>query len=240
MNKIVLLISLLVLFGLNAEAQLLKEIKSKAKEVVKKGESNNLSEKEVAEGLKAALNQGVEKGVDQLSAAGGYLNNPEVKIPLPSEAQVVESKLRQLGQGKLVDEAVESVNRAAEDAASEAKDLFVAAIQKMTINDAMNILKGNNDAATQYLSNSTRADLLIKFKPIIKVSLEKVNATKHWKTMFSTYNKVPFVKKVNPDLEDYVTNKAIDGLFLQIAKEELKIREDPAARLTDILKKVFG
>ena len=116
------------------------------------------------------------------------------------------------------------MNRAAEDAASSAKDLFVAAIKGMTITDAMNILKGDDDAATSYLRKSTNSALIEKFRPIIKVSLDKVGATKHWETVFSTYNKVPFVAKVNPDLEEYVTDKAITGLFIQVAKEELQIR----------------
>ena len=132
------------------------------------------------------------------------------------------------------------MNRAAEDAASSAKDLFVAAIKGMTITDAMNILKGDDDAATSYLRKSTNSTLIEKFRPIIKVYLDKVGATKHWETVFSTYNKVPFVAKVNPDLEEYVTDKAITGLFIQVAKEELQIRKNPAARATDLLKKVFG
>ncbi len=159
---------------------------------------------------------------------------------MPKEAKSVEDKLRGLGQGKKVDEAIESMNRAAEDAAEGAKDIFVKAIKAMTIQDAMNILKGEDDAATKYLSKSTRTELTNKFKPVIKVSLDKVGATKHWNTVFSTYNKIPMVTKVNPNLEEYVTNKALDGLFIQIAKEELNIRKDPAARVTDLLKKVFG
>jgi len=124
--------------------------------------------------------------------------------------------------------------------ASSAKDLFVSAIKNMTVTDAMGLLKGNDDAATRFLEKSTRDALVEKFRPIIKVSLEKVGATKHWNTIFTTYNKIPLVQKVNPDLEEFATNKAIDGLFIQVAKQELEIRKNPGARVTDLLKKVFG
>lgn len=232
--------------GSNANAQLWKSWKKKAeektKEVKEKGlpSTDQLSEEEVGAGLKEALNSGVQKGVAQLNKRDGYFKDPQIKIPMPAEAKEVEEKLRKLGQGEKVDEAIESMNRAAEDAAEGAKDIFVAAIKNMTIADAMNILKGEDDAATKYLSKATRAELMKKFRPIIKVSLDKVGATKHWNTVFSTYNKIPFVEKVNPDLEEYVTNKALDGLFIQVAKEELNIRQNPGARVTDLLKKVFG
>jgi len=145
-----------------------------------------------------------------------------------------------IGQDKLVDDAIESMNRAAEDAANGAKDIFLTAIKELTLKDVMNILRGENNAATKYLEQHTRNQLIDKFKPVIKVSLDKVGATKHWNTVFTTYNKLPFVKPVNPDLEDYVTQKAIDGLFVQIAKEEYEIRKNPVARVTDLLRKVFG
>lgn len=202
--------------------------------------SNSLTEDEVARGLKEALNNGIEKGVTQLSKADGYFKDPQIKIPMPAEAKQVEEKLRKLGQGKKVDEAVESINRAAEDAASASKDLFVAAIKNLTLTDVMNILHGKDDAATTYLSSNTRAALVEKFKPIISKSLDKVGATRYWSLVFTTYNAIPLVQKVNPDLVEYATNKAIDGLFIQIAKEELAIRKNPAARVSDLLKKVFG
>lgn len=222
-------------------AQGWKSITKKAEEL--KGGNNlttGLSEEEIGSGLKEALTQGVNKGVAQLSKTDGYFKDPEIKIPMPNEAKKVEDKLRKIGQGEKVDEAILSMNRAAEDASSGAKDLFVEAIKAMTITDATNILKGNDDAATQYLKKSTNNQLTEKFKPIIKTSLDKVGATKHWETVFSTYNKIPFVDKVNPNLEEYVTEKAITGLFIQVAKEELQIRQDPLARTSDLLKKVFG
>lgn len=221
-------------------AQTFGKIKDKVNETVGTSSSSSLSEGEITSGLKEALNKGIEKGVTQLSKPDGYFKDPQIKIPLPEEAKTVETKLRQLGQGQKVDDAIESINRAAEDAVMAAKDIFIDAIKSMDVKDAMGLLKGNDDAATRFLESSTRAQLVEKFKPIIKASLEKVGATKHWNTLFTTYNKLPMVTKVNPDLEEYATNKAIDGLFVQIAKEELEIRKNPGARVTDLLKKVFG
>jgi hypothetical protein len=233
--------------SISVSAQGWKSLKNKAKEQTENisipkelSSSGSLSQDEVARGLKEALNQGVNKGVEQLNKKDGYLKDPQIKIPMPDEAKKVEDKLRTLGQGDKVDEAIESMNRAAEDAAEGAKDIFVAAIKGMTLTDAMSILKGENDAATKYLNKATNIELTKKFEPIIKASLDKVGATKHWKTVFGSYNKLPFVSKINPDLEKYVTEKALKGLFIQVAKEELKIRQDPTARATDLLKKVFG
>jgi len=202
--------------------------------------SGVLSDEEVGSGLREALTKGVEKGVDQLSKPDGYFGDLEIKIPLPEEAANVETKLRNMGQGQKVDEAIESINRAAEDAANGAKDIFVSAIKNLTLTDAMSILRGEDNAATKFLDKTTRTALVEKFKPVVKASLEKVGATKNWNAIFTTYNKIPFVEKVDPDLEEYATNKAIDGLFIQIAKEELSIRKNPAARVSDLLKKVFG
>jgi hypothetical protein len=229
------------LIAIDTNAQDLKKLGGKLSE--KTGistQTSALTEGEVASGLKEALSNGVSKGVAQLSKADGFFKDPEIKIPLPEEAKKVEDKLRAIGQGDKVDATIESINRAAEDAASGAKDIFTLAIKEMSVSDAMSILKGDKDAATKYLSSSTRKALFEKFKPVVSASLEKVGATKHWNTLFTTYNKIPMVSKINPDLEEYATNKAIDGLFIQIAKEELAIRENPAARVSDLLKKVFG
>jgi len=230
----------IALASTTVQAQFLKGLKKKVEETITESDKSVLSEEEIGKGLKEALTIGIEKGVDQLSKPDGYFKDLEIKIPMPKEAKSVEEKLRAIGQGKKVDEAIESMNRAAEDAATGAKDLFVAAIKEMTIKDAVAILKGEDDAATRYLEDHTRQQLIDKFKPIIKKSLDKVDATKYWKSVFSSYNKIPFVKKVNPELDDYVTEKAIDGLFVQIAKEEMEIRKNPIARVTDLLKKVFG
>lgn len=195
---------------------------------------------EVSEGLKEALVKGISKGSDLVSQLDGYFKNPEIKIPFPPDVKKVEDKLRQIGLGSEVDKFVLSLNRGAEDAAKEAKPIFVAAIKQMTIQDAWAILKGQPDAATQYLKRTTTAQLKEKFKPVIQNSLNKVNATKYYGDLVNTYNKIPLVQKVNPNLDDYATDRAIEGLFVMIAKEEKNIRQDPLARTTDLLKKVFG
>ncbi len=241
MKKITwILCSMLLLATAPVMAQDFSKLKKAVGEKVGASGASGLSQDEVAAGLKEALSNGVEKGVAQLSKPDGYFKDLEIKIPLPAEARAVEDKLRKLGQDQLVDQAIESLNRAAEDAASGAKDIFIVAIKSMTLTDAISILKGEDNAATNFLEKATRAALVEKFKPVVSTSLEKVGATKHWNTVFSTYNKIPLVQKVNPDLEDYATNKAIDGLFVQIAKQELEIRKNPAARVSDLLKKVFG
>lgn len=238
--KYAFLLFLTYSIGISSGSAQFNSLKKDLKKAVGLTGSSKLSQDEISKGLKEALTTGVDKSVARLSKPDGYFKDPEIKIPMPSKAKSVESKLRQLGQGKRVDDAVESINRAAEDAAVVAKNLFVNAIKAMTLTDAKNILQGNDDAATQYLSKSTRPELIKQFTPHIKTSLDKVGATKHWETVFSTYNKIPFVQKVETDLVGYTTEKAIQGLFIQVAKEELNIRENPSARATDLLKKVFG
>jgi hypothetical protein len=195
---------------------------------------------EVAEGLREALLKGVMKGTEQLSKVDGYLGNPEIKIPFPPDVKRVEDRLRQLGMGKEVDRFVTTLNHGAEEAAKEAKPIFFDAIQTLTIDDAWNILKGQPDAATQYLKRTTSGQLKTKFKPVIQNSLSRVNATKYYGDLVNTYNRIPTVEKVNPNLDDYATDLAIQGLFVMIAKEEKLIREDPVARTTDLMKRVFS
>ncbi len=204
------------------------------------GVEKPLTTAEVAEGLKEALINGISKGADQVSQLEGYFKNPEIKIPFPPDVKKVENTLRDIGLGSEVDKFIMTLNRGAEDAAKEAKPIFISAIKSMTIDDAWGILKGEQDAATQYLKRTTSAQLKEKFKPVIQNSLSKVNATKYYSDLVTRYNKIPMVEKVNPNLDEYATDKAIDGLFLMIAKEEKNIREDPVARTTDLLKKVFG
>jgi hypothetical protein len=199
-----------------------------------------LTTAEVGEGLKEALVNGISKGSDRVSQVDGYFKNPEIKIPFPPEVKKVEDKLRQIGMDKQVDEFIMTLNRGAENAAKEAKPIFISAIKQMTIEDAWGILKGNDNAATSYLQRTTSTALKEKFKPVIQASLDKVNATKYYSDLVNTYNKIPFVEKVNPDLNEYATNLAMRGLFLQIEKEEKNIRKDPLARTTDLLKRVFG
>ncbi len=202
--------------------------------------TGSYTESEAAQGIREALIKGTNEGVSIVSVIDGYFKNTEIKIPFPPEAANIENKLRAVGLGAQVDKAILSINRAAEDAAKEAKPIFVSAITSMTIMDAINIVKGQNNAATQYLQKTTSLQLNDKFKPVIRNSLDKVNATKYWSELITTYNKIPLVEKMNPDLAAYVTEKAIGGLFVMIAKEELKIRKDPVARTTEILRKVFG
>src|SRR5688572_3645525 len=210
------------------------------KKLQKALEGESLSTEEVASGLKEALTNGVSKGSDLVSQADGYFKNPEIKIPFPSEVKQVEAKLRQIGMGSEVDKFILTLNRAAEDAAKEAKPIFVQAVKQMTIQDAWAILKGEQDAATQYLKKTTSPLLKEKFRPVIQNSLEKVNATKYYGDLVNTYNKIPLVQKVNPDLNEYATEKAMEGLFIMIAKEEKNIRANPLARTSELLKKVFG
>lgn len=202
------------------------------------GES--LSADEVALGLKEALTNGVSKGSDLVSQVDGYFKNPAIKIPFPPEVKQAETRLRQVGLGSEVDRFILTLNRGAEDAAKEAKPIFVEAVKQMTIQDAWAILKGEKDAATKYLQSSTSSLLKEKFKPIIQNSLNKVNATKYYGDLVTSYNKIPLVQKVNPDLDDYATDKAIEGLFIMIAQEERNIRANPGARTSELLKKVFN
>jgi len=199
-----------------------------------------LTTEEVGGGLKEALVNGISKGADLVSLTDGYFKNPEIKIPFPPDVKKVEDKLRQLGFGKKVDDFVLTLNHGAEEAAKEAKPIFINAIKQMTIEDAWGILKGNPDAATQYLKRTTTSQLKEKFSPVVQTALDKVSATKYYGDVINTYNKVPLVEKVNPDLNDYATTKAIDGLFVMVAKEEKNIRENYSARTSDLLKKVFG
>ena len=199
-----------------------------------------LTTEEVGGGLKEALINGISKGSDLVSQLDGYYKNPQIKIPFPPEVKKVENTLRDIGLGSEVDKFVMTLNRGAEDAAKEAKPIFISAIKGMTIQDAWAILKGEDNAATDYLRKTTSAQLKEKFKPVIQMSLNKVNATKYYGDLVTRYNKIPLVEKVNPNLDDYATDRAVEGLFVMIAKEELNIRKDPVARTTELLKRVFG
>lgn len=195
---------------------------------------------EIGQGIKQALEIGTSQGADRLSSKDGFLGNMAIKILFPPEAQKVENTLRSLGLNSLCDNVITSLNRAAEDAAREAKPIFISAIKEMTITDATNILLGNQDAATQYFKRVTTAQLMEKFSPVITNSLSKVGATKYWGDVVNRYNTIPLVTPINADLSEYVAQKAIDGLFLEIAQEELKIRGNLGARSTPLLQKVFG
>lgn len=202
-------------------------------------QKDTMSTNTIASGLKEALQVGTERGVSKLSAADGFFKDAAIKILMPAEAQKVEQKLRAIGLGSQVDKAILSMNRAAEDASKSAAPIFINAIKSMSITDAFGILKGGDFAATNYLKSKTTANLTEAFRPIIQQSLAKVDATKYWNTVFSTYNAFS-TQKVNTDLSAYVTERAMDGIFHEVALQEQKIRKDPAAQTTELLKKVFG
>ncbi len=202
--------------------------------------TSGITEQEAATGLKDALSVGISKSAEMLSRQDAYFADPLIHIPWPDDALKVAGALRKIGLNQMVDNVELSLNRAAEDAAIKAKPIFIAAIKKMTLSDAMNILFGSKDAATQYLKKTTSQELTNAFRPVIETSLEKVNATKYWNEVMTRYNQIPFVKPVTTDLPGFVTGKALEGLFLKVADEEAKIRENPLERTTAMLKKVFG
>lgn len=235
-TKIIAALLLFANIGCKGQFDLDKSIK----DVTGAVSGNKLSNDDIIKGLKEALSVGSKNSSSKASKTDGYYKNPLIKIPFPKEAQQMESTLKSMGMTKQVDQFVLTLNRAAEDAAKKAAPIFLSAITKMTITDGMNILKGKDDAATQFLKSTTSSQLKSEFKPVITASLNKVKVTQYWNPLMTTYNKVPFVTRMNPNLDEYVTQKAMDGLFTLVAQEELKIRKDPAARVTDILKKVFG
>ncbi|MCB0638578.1 MAG: DUF4197 domain-containing protein [Lewinella sp.] len=200
-----------------------------------------LTEGEVASGLKEALEKGISKGAEALAAVDGYYKSP-YKILLPEEARKVTTRLQNVpGFSELEETILEKINRGAEDAATRAKPIFVDAIRSMSIADAFNILRGEQDAATQYLERTTYDALYAEFNPVIVTSLDKFNARQYWADAVNAYNSIPFLNdEVDPDLDDYVTRQALNGLFAEIAKEELNIRENVGARTTDLLRKVFA
>ncbi|RYE35794.1 MAG: DUF4197 domain-containing protein [Sphingobacteriaceae bacterium] len=222
-----------------AQSQFLNKIISKATKTTTTGTP---SDQEISTGIKEALQQGVIKSSDQLSAVNGFFGNAAVKILFPPQAQKAEATLRKLGFNKLCDNVILSFNRAAEDAAKEAKPIFISALKQMSLKDATNILLGSNDAATQYFKRTTTDSLANKFRPVVHQSLDKVGASQYYNQAATAYNKVPFtMNKVDPDIENYVTQKAISGLFVEIAQQELQIRQGlPSTRTTALLQKVFS
>jgi hypothetical protein len=245
MKRLLLLLPLLIsLSCLGQESGQKTGLLKKAGNLLNKakgGTGSSLSQEEIIAGLKEALSVGAKNSSEKLSATDGFFGNQIIKVLMPDEAKKVESTLRNLGMGQMVDKAILSMNRAAEDASRSAGNIFLTAVKQMSFQDAMSILKGNDSAATSYLKGKTWDELTNAFKPVIEEALKKTDATKYWKDVFETYNKLPTTfKKVNTDLPTYVTGRALNGLFYQVALEEQKIRKDPAARVSDILKKVFG
>ncbi len=245
--KKLLLLAFITMATAAAQAQGFKDLVKKVKDSSNKSgigqvfpsSGKALSNDDVVAGLKEALSVGTNNAAQKLSLTDGFFKDAVIKILMPQEAQKVEKTLRNMGMGRQVDKAILSMNRAAEDAAKSAAPIFVDAIKGMSFQDAMGILKGGDEAATGYLKGKTTVSLTEAFRPVIEQSLQKVDATQHWNTVFTAYNKIS-TEKVNTDLSAYVTEKALTGIFYQLAQEEKNIRKNPMARTTDILKKVFG
>lgn len=226
-------LAVILIFNLTACAEL-QEI---AKQLPQSGSIGNA---EIASGLRQALDFGIDKQVTKLTQTDGFYKNELVKILLPEELHKVDKALRDIGLSKLADEGLKVLNRAAEDAVKEATPIFIDAVKGITFTDAKNILLGNNDAATQYLTSKTETALYDKFNPVIKNSFAKVGADKIWNNLINKYNNLPFTNNVNPDLTDYVTGEALKGVYTMIAVEEKDIRTKLSSRTTDLLKKVFA
>lgn len=240
MKKLLLSLMVAAIVPAAANAQI-KGLLDKAQSTVNSATGKNtLSTTDISAGLKAALQEGVTKQVTKLTAVDGFYKNDAVKILLPEELQKVDKKLRQMGMTKMADEGIKVLNRAAEDAVKEATPIFVNAITSMNITDAKNILMGADNSATTYLQTSTTKPLYAKFSPVVSTSLSNVGADVVWKNIIEKYNSLPLVSKVNPDLTDYVTNKAMDGVFKMISVEEKNIRTNLSSRTSDLLKKVFA
>ena len=220
----------------SAQLNLLKVASTKANSLLI---SSSLDKEEVAKGLREALVVGAEKATQSASSKGGFLNNKAIRIPFPSEADKMKNTLQKAGMQSQIIAFEKSINSAAELAAKEVFVIFVDAVTTMTINDAFTILKGEDDAATTYLRKQTNAQLYAKIKPITSNAIQQVEVTKYWTPLVKSYNAIPFTKAINTDLEDYVTDKAIEGLFVLIANQEKEIRNNPEARVSALLQKVF-
>ncbi|MCD6069243.1 MAG: hypothetical protein K0S33_4069 [Bacteroidetes bacterium] len=237
-----ILLSALLLCTLAGSSQgLLNKAKDKANSITKgKSSGTGLSNEQVVKGLKEALSIGADNSSTLASKADGFYKNPEIFIPWPAEAQAMKDKLIKMGFQNKVTEFETSLNRAAEEAAKDAAPIFKDAVTGMSVGDGFAILKGNDTAATHYLREKTYSPLKEKFTPVVKTAIEKVKVTAYWSSLVTIYNKMPGAKKQDPDLNNYVTEKAINGLMTLIGKEEAKIRNNPAAQVTDLLKDVFG
>jgi hypothetical protein len=242
MKKIVLLTPLLLALAANAGCDTLTAATSTPGSVYNSPAQSTPSTLEMVSGLKQALELGTDKSTSQLSAVNGFFGNAAIKLLFPPEAQKAESTLRRLGFNKLCDDLILSLNRAAEDAAGKAKPIFISAIKQMSVQDVTSILLGSSkDAATQYFRRTTTDQLTSEFMPVIHTSLSKVGATRYYSQLATQYNRIPLTfNKINPDLDAYVTQKAIEGMFYRIALEELNIRSNLSSRTTPLLQKVFG
>jgi hypothetical protein len=230
-----------MLTGLLGHTQFnIESIKNKAVDYKNSTRKVSLTNDEIVQGLKEALNVGVDKASIKASQSGGFNKNKLIRIPFPEEAKKMEEKLRLIGMSDQINNFETALNRAAETAAKEAAPIFLSAIKSMNVKDGLTILKGENNAATNYLNKTTSESLYKAFKPVIQKAIKSAKVTQLWNPLATRYNKIPLTTKVNTDLEDYTTKKAMEGLFKLLAKEEKAIREQPNARVTEILKKVFS
>jgi hypothetical protein len=239
-KTIVLAVTLFAL-AYNTQAQILKNLKKAASKVVAPSSAAGLTENEAGEGIKEALSKGVVNAVLNLNKNDGFFGSEIYKMLLPPDALKAEKTLRKIGMGATVDKAILQINRSAEDAVGFAKPIFIDAIKSMTLQDALGLLKGGKGAATNFFKQKTTAALITAFTPSVKSSLDKLDATRLYGDLATSYNKIPLTNnKINPDLTGFVVGKAVDALFDQVAKEENNIRENPLARTSDLLKKVFS
>lgn len=235
MKKLLIVLLLIPLISIAQTKKKVKKIKIKTPTV-----TNVINTIDISAGLKEALNKGVTEQVSKLTVIDGFYKNEAVKILIPEELQRVDATLRKLGMGSLVDDGIKSLNHAAEDAVKESTPIFINAIKNISISDAKGILLGNESAATSYLKDSTTKELYAKFNPVVQESIGKVGADVIWNSIIKKYNTIPLVNKVNPDISDYVTTKAMEGVFKMIAVEEKNIREKLTSRNSDLLKSVFA
>ncbi|RAV28838.1 DUF4197 domain-containing protein [Sinomicrobium soli] len=233
MKKIACILTVFLLFSCAELQQVVNQIPSSSG-------TGTVSNTDIAAGLRQALDMGIKKQVSKLTQKDGFFKNEMVKIMLPAELQKVDKTLRDVGLGKLADEGLKVLNRAAEDAVKEATPIFVNAVKGITFADARDILLGADNAATSYLQRTTEKQLYDKFSPVINNSLSKVGATDVWANLINKYNTLPLTSNVNPDLTDYVTGQALEGVFTMISVEEKEIRNKASSRTTDLLRKVFA
>lgn len=229
------LIPLIFLFGCSQI-----ELKPITEDVKKIFTQNIVTENEITTAFKELLENATTKSIERLSSTDGFLNDPEVTISFPDQAQKVEQSLRKIGFNSLCDEFHVSINKAAEAAVSEAGPIFIEAIKNIKFHEASKLLQGSETAITDFLKSKTSTALATKFNPIISENLEKYDAIKKWSKLIKKYNKLPLVKPIQVDLSDYVTAKTIDGVFYYISKEETQIRKNPEDRVSDLIKKVFA
>ncbi|MEM1340570.1 MAG: DUF4197 domain-containing protein [Bacteroidota bacterium] len=232
-NRIQLCLIVLILFGTGSCAELQQVVNQLP-------QGGTLGNAEIAQGLREALNKGIDQQVSKLASENGFFNNELVRILLPEELQKVDKTLRDIGLSNLADEGLQILNRAAEDAVGTATPIFVNAVKNITFDDARTILLGADNAATAYLQGSTEQSLYNAFNPVIEESFTKVGADRIWNTLITEYNKLPFTKKVNPNLTDYVTQEALNGVFTMIQIEEKNIRNKVSSRTSTLLKQVFA